>query len=397
MQKVAILGDIHLGKGMSLGKAIPGTYLNTRIADQFKILDWFLYKCDEQHINNIILTGDVFEEPKPPPFLISLFIDWLKKCQHLNIKVHIIYGNHDFIRVGSQYSSPLDIINYSDLNDIYVYNDVSTIYIEETAFTLIPFKDRKSLECKTNSEAVDILSNLIEYERLMIPLTYKKIAIGHLALEKALFVGDDVEDIGNELIMPLSTFDNYDNVWMGHVHKPQILKNKPYIAHIGSMDVSNFDETDDQKIIVVYDCIEHKFTSMVIPTRRLKNINLEIKDYVEDSTQYIIDQIDKLEIDNCIVKLQINIENQDVHSIKKSKIEKKLHDKGVFHIYGIQEIKKSKIVKKENVKDDVNFNTKIDINSAIKSYADNFVKKELSSKFIETCNKILLTFNQEKK
>src|SRR5437016_5792647 len=141
MSQIMIVGDPHIGKGAALGRVGLGTHLNSRVVDQLNLLDWILEQAIEKMVDNIIITGDVFEEPRPHPSLVTLFIAWLKKCQSHHIYIHILMGNHDLIRSGSIAISPLDIIAEVDLEYINVYKDISTIFINNSAFTLIPFKD----------------------------------------------------------------------------------------------------------------------------------------------------------------------------------------------------------------------------------------------------------------
>src|ERR1700686_598071 len=101
MNTALILGDLHIGKNTAQGKAGIGSYLNSRIADQINLLDYVLDYAIEHAIGHIIITGDCFEDTKPHPSLIAIFIAWLKKCQAHGIRVYIILGNHDMIRSGS--------------------------------------------------------------------------------------------------------------------------------------------------------------------------------------------------------------------------------------------------------------------------------------------------------
>src|SRR5882672_10952979 len=95
-----ILGDLHIGAGISIGKPGIGTALNSRTIDKINLLDWVFDIAYSRQVENIILTGDIFEDPKPHPTLITLFLSWLKKCSNNNLQVHIIIGNHDIIRSG---------------------------------------------------------------------------------------------------------------------------------------------------------------------------------------------------------------------------------------------------------------------------------------------------------
>lgn len=393
MSDVLILGDPHIGASQNIGKTGTGSAINSRITDQMNLLDWTLDQALEHHINNIIITGDVFEEPKPPPYLISLFVSWLKKCQSNDVKVHIIIGNHDILRSGSFYTSPLDIISEAELEGIYVYKNIETIFIGNSAFTLIPFRDRKSFNCQLNSEAISLLKDVISYELCSIPLSYKKIVIGHLCLEGSIPVGDEIDDMLNELLCPLDMFCGYDYVWMGHVHKPQVLCDNPHISHIGSMDISNYGETDQEKNIIIYG--NDGFINKIIPTRNLKKISISIPKDTDDTTKYVLDKLSEYkDLDDSILKLEVSLSSPELNPLDKKKIEKYLYDNGAFNISGFSESKKINLVKKENNDGISKSMTEM---SAVKMYSQKFIEEKNRKLFMELASEIYSEFKSESK
>ena len=398
MSIAIILGDVHLGKSQAYGKNTIGSQLNTKLNDQLNLLDWTLEQAIEEQASHIIITGDIFEDPKPPPTIIAYFISWLKKCQINNLQIHLIIGNHDVLRTGFIYSSPLDIIAEAELEHVHIYKEINTILIDSSAFTFMPFRDRKSFGTNSNAEALSLLQDNLTYELASIPITYKKIVIGHLALEGSIPIGDEIDDISNELFCPFSMFEGYDYVWMGHVHKPQTMqKQNPYIAHIGSMDVSNFGETDHNKIIVVFDCTG--LTPPVnkkLPTRSLKKISITVPKDTVDSTQYVIEQIEssKSDLNKAIVKLEISLADIETSSVNKSQIEKYLLDQGTFNIAGILESKKISVVKKDN---NNSIDTKMDISSAIKTYSSTYIEDTKREQFVELAMEIYNSYKAEAK
>jgi DNA repair exonuclease SbcCD nuclease subunit len=394
-----ILGDPHLGAGLSIGKIGIGSNLNSRVSDQLNLLEWVLQQSIHDDIDHIIITGDIFEDPKPPPSIIAFFMAWLKKCQAYKVHVHLIVGNHDVLRSGFSYSSPLDIIAEAELDNVSIYKDINTVFIGATAFTFMPFRDRKSLGTASNSEALSILKDSLIYELAGIPATYKKVVVGHLAIEGSIPVGDEIDDLSNELFCPLEMFEGYDYIWMGHVHKPQIMKkSNPYVAHIGSMDTSNFGETDHKKIVIVVDCISSQdhFTTKTLPTRSLKKINIVIPKDTEDTTKYVVDYIDKNydKLDSAIVKLEISLSDPELIHVNKSIIEKHLLEKGSFNVSGISESKKLNIIKKDA---ENSIHTKMDVPVAIKTYASAHVEEKNKDKFIELAMDIYNTYKAEGK
>lgn len=400
MSLAIILGDPHIGKNTSQGKTGLGSNLNSRVSDQIDLLDWTLDQADELGVKDIIITGDVFEEPKPHPALITIFVSWLKKCQVYDVNVHIIIGNHDVLRSGYVYNSPLDIISEIELNNVHVYKDIDTILIGSSALTLLPFRDRKSFFCDSNKDALSLLKESITYELASIPVTYKKILIGHLAIEGSIPIGDEIDDIANELFCTVDMFTGYDYVWMGHVHKPQVMKKElPYIAHIGSMDLSNFSENDHNKHIVVLDLDSNDnncFDLVKLPTRNLKKISITIPKAVDDTTRYVIDEIEKLNenFNKSIVKVEILLNDPDLKSVNKSSIEKFLNKQGSFHITSVSESKKISLIKRDNKN---TIDTKMDLKSAIKTYADLYIEDKKKEKFIALAMEVVKNFKIEAK
>lgn len=397
MATVIILGDPHVGKGTNIGKVGIGSALNSRVIDQVTILDWTLDQALENNAQHIIVTGDVFEEPKPHPSLVTLYIAWLKRCDANGIHVHTIRGNHDILRTGSFYVSPLDIIAECDLDNVSIYGEIDTVIIDTTAFTFIPFRDRKSFNVDTNPEALSLLKDSLVYELASIPETYCKVVVGHLALEGSIPVGDEIDDMSNEIFCPVDMFKGYDYVWMGHVHKPQVMSKDPFVAHIGSMDISNFGETDHKKHIVVFDAMEkEEFRQISIPTRTLKKIVISVPKDTKDTTKFVTDEIKKVEKDlaKAIVRLEVHLTSPELLPINRTAVEKFMYSLGAFNVSGISESKKLAPIKKDGVVAAID--STVDVPAAIKMFAVS-LDKEKHDAFIELANEIYSQYKSESK
>lgn len=390
MSRTLIVGDLHIGKGFSMGRPGIGTTLNSRGADQYYLLEWIIDLAISKHANIIILTGDVFEDAKPEFSLVSLFSQWLKQCQLNNIEVHIVIGNHDIKRTGQNYISVLDL-QAAELDNVFVYKDVKTIFNGPAAFTLIPFRDRRSLDCSSHNDALEKIKGYLSYEIPTLPPYYDKVVVGHLALEGSIPIGDEFDDSSNELMCPTSLFNGYDFVWMGHVHRPQIRQNaNPYVAHIGSLDISDFGETDHKKIVILFDsCSDTRFETFYPPTRPLVHINALFGDNVNDTTSELISMIDnESRLHNSYVKVEIKLSGQDVKNVDRDAIQKHLYSKGVFHISSFTE-SRSVVVVPKTKQLDVNYT--IDPKNAVKLFSNSIVFKsdEQKSRFIELCTEII--------
>jgi DNA repair exonuclease SbcCD nuclease subunit len=390
MSVAVIVGDLHIGKGQALGKTGVGSTLNSRIADQLSLLEWTLEQAINHQANCIITTGDVFEDPRPSPTLISLFIHWLKKCTDNDIAVHIVKGNHDIIRSGQYNMSAFDIISAADLDDVFIYNDIRTLELPGISFTMLPFRDRRSFNTNVNSEALSSLQNKIKYEVAGLDTRNIRISVGHFAIVGSLPVGDEIDDMHNEIFVPLETMKAFDFSFFGHIHKPQMMHKTPYISHIGSMDLSNFSENKDKKVIAVIDTANPEVMKYLeLPCRPLKQVSISVPGDITNTTDYVINALNSedRQLSKAIVRVHISYESPDLLSIDRPKVEEAVMKLGAFHIPRLDQERKIVQVKKNASMQSMD-NTVNEI-TAIKMYAVENIEENIRDEFVSLANSIV--------
>ena len=373
MSKALIVGDTHIGKSQALGRPGVGFALNSQIIDQFKLLDWVLEQAIENDVENLIFTGDIFDVVKPDYTLVNLFFQYLKKCELHKIDIHICLGNHDLKRSGNFYSSVLDIISSSNLTHTHVYTDIQTVHYDGISFTFLPFRDRKSLECETSNEAISLIKDKLPYEIADIPIGNLKVLIGHMALEGSIFVGDEIDDAANELMLPSSMFLDYDYTIMGHIHKPQVKNQKPYVGHIGSLNISDFGEINHTKILILLDSeFPEKLIEIPIPTRPLIKINITVPNSELNQEDFILSEILKLNsttsFKNAIIRIEVRIFGAE-YNLNRKLIEEQIYNLGAFFICNFIETRNIAAVPLEKQSD---VDNTISAEAAIKLWADQY-------------------------
>lgn len=339
--KSLILGDVHLGKGLSIGKPGSGGVLNSRLQDQINLLDWTLETAIENDVDTIIITGDIYDDARPHPEIIQIFMKWLKRCERHNIKVQIVVGNHDIIRSGNYSVSALDIIPAIELSHARTYKNPALISDGRISFVFLPYRDRRMYDAESPDKALELLREELKEitDRPEFSSNTVKVLVGHLTLYGALYVGDEIDDVRNELFCPMEMFNAFDYVWMGHIHRPQLMQDFPRVAHIGSMDKSDFgkNEIAVDKIIVIIDPDNPEFFREIkIPTRPLRNVKISVPPDKE-TTDFVINSlhaIDKEEgLADSIMRLEITLENPEGEHSDREKVMKFAKENlGVHHV-----------------------------------------------------------------
>jgi exonuclease SbcD len=384
-----------------MGRPGIGLALNSRIQDQVNLLDWVFQQAVDNYVYSIFITGDIFDESKPHPTIIATLVDWLVKCSNHEIEVHILMGNHDVIRSGKFVQSALDIIEKSEIRNIHVYKDLTTVDYDGVSFSLLPFKDRRGMGKNTFEEVFQILGDKLYYEATKISNHSIKVLIGHLALEGSIPVGNEFDDLATEIHCPLSLFNNYDYVWMGHVHKPQVLQQKPYLAHVGSMDLSDFGEEGAKKHIILFDSeSKDRFTEIVLPTRPLRRFKINV-DVQKETTEFVLDYLKEKNtiesFNNAIVWLDMKLPGREAEPVDKDKVKEFIYNSGAFYICNCTESRAASIVSQIK-QDEVDFT--MDVHSALTVYSKKIKETQSLSddeerEFLEEAKKVIEICNSK--
>lgn len=372
--KCLILGDLHLGRSTSIGRSAELGQLNSRVQDQIDLLEWAFDQCQTNNIKEIAITGDVYQDFRPHPAIIGIFMRWLKKCEHSNIRVHIVMGNHDILRSGQYVVSALDLVSELEMEGATVHKNFGRLELDDFTIVFVPFRDKRMYDVKTKEDAITAISEELS-KVITDPSDKIKVAIGHLAFEGSIPVGDEVSDTMNELFVSPEMFEWFDFVWMGHIHHPQVIQHhNPYAAHIGSLDRSDFSKSEvgNNKIAIVLDS-QHKdkFFELVLPNRPLRPVKIEIP-AGKDSTEFVINELcllsKKFEFKGSITRIDIQLSCAELENVDREKIESYLKNNlEVFHICGFTETRSVSVI--QIAPEDV-FDNTMEISQSINKWAD---------------------------
>jgi exonuclease SbcD len=383
MTKCLILGDLHIGKGLSIGKPAEHGKLNSRVQDQIDLLNWAHDLCLERGVETIFITGDVYQDYRPHPAVIGIFMRWLKKCEKSGLKIHIVMGNHDILRSGQYVVSALDLVSELEIENAIVHKDVERIELPDWTIVVVPFRDKRMYEAKSKEQGLKKLQKELEAATAATPFwdpedphrKKTRVAIGHLAIEGSLSIGDEISDHLNELYVPPEMFDWFDYVWMGHIHHPQVIQHhEPYVAHIGSLDRSDFSKTEVEvgKVAIILDPeAENKFEEIALPIRDLRPVKIDVPSGKE-STEYVINELcllsKKLAFSGSIVRLDITLNGPDLENVDRDKVESYLRNNlEIHHLCGFSE---SRSISSIQINPEDTFDNSMKVDETINKWAE---------------------------
>jgi len=357
--KLVVLGDLHLGGGYSLGRIDPYKQLNTRLIDHSNTFDHVVDFMVDHGVEHLALTGDIYEHRRPEASQMALFSEKLARLTDLGIHTHIVAGNHDIVRAHK--ATTMDKFRLLRLPMVHVYNDIEShhcIGADGNGINLVflPFRTRQMLQCWSNGEAVAFLKERLQFEKRGFGNDNPAVIVGHLTLQGAQLHGTALEEHAVfDIVMPPDAFDGFEAVFMGHVHQFQVLSKDPLIAHVGSMERTDFGEADQPKMFVMVEVSKGRVACefVALPVKSLCDI---VIDRTADHPDGMMDGIkawlrtyaSRSSLVDSIARVTITVSDAAAHAVDTAEIMRfLLRDLAVSNCVGVH----AQIVSKRQLRD----------------------------------------------
>lgn len=350
--KILHLADLHIGK-IVLEQSM--------LEDQMFVLNQIIENIKKNHIELVLMSGDIYDRSIPPSEAVICLSNFLKVLiKDLKVKVCIIAGNHDSkerlsfgseifaddgLYISATYTGKIDKVEFEDeygkLN-VYMLPYIRPIDVKEY------FEDR---EIKTYNEAVKLViekENININERNII-LSHQFVTSGNEEPERS---ESETLVLGGTENVDISCYKDFDYVALGHIHGPQKI-GRPTARYAGTILKYSFSEINQKKSLLIIDFKEKDNVNFVFePINFLRDmraikgpieellkkenyIGTNTNDYIraiitnEEPVYDAIGQIKKiypntlrLDIENS--KMKVN-ENNDLYSVdnikKKDEVE----------------------------------------------------------------------------
>lgn len=270
--KVLHTSDWHLGRRL---------YGRPRYDEFAAFLNWLQETISAQHVDVLIVAGDIFDTMTPSNKAQALYYEFLGRvakscCQH----VIIVAGNHDSPSFLDAPSHVLKFLNVhvigtacEDLHDeVLVLDDINgTAHCIIAAVPYLRDRDVRSSQAGESAQTKDAnviagirghydkvadiaktkQAELIKTQQRHIPI----IATGHLFAAGGQTTDDDgVRElyVGSLGKVSAEMFDaGFDYVALGHLHVPQRVGGREHIRYSGSPIAMGFGEARQQKQVLL--------------------------------------------------------------------------------------------------------------------------------------------------
>ncbi|MFA5732684.1 MAG: metallophosphoesterase, partial [Acidithiobacillus sp.] len=327
------VSDLHLGS-YPYGCIDSETGLNTRFIDLLNNFDTSIKFAIKNKCKFFVIAGDIYKVKHPTSDFREQFTKRLIFLLKNKISVYIMTGNHDQTTGLNKAHSLIESQSFTNIiSNLHIIDRPSNFVLSNENNThsiilsFLPHVNRAKFNLKSDEDFYQFQIDTIQkLNSDVITLSEKiniinkcdaKFLIAHFGTDKSERGG--TQDIGvtkHPRVIPLNLLNDtdFDYVLLGDIHKHQRLSEKAY--HIGSIGKISFNEIDETKGFFFYNSNDDKLTFAKLKDRKFINLELDVtKGDCNVKTKEFLENLNITELSDAIVKLKININEDDLKII----------------------------------------------------------------------------------
>ena len=247
----------------------------------------------EGEVDAVLVAGDIFDSPAPPPEAEKLVYDFLARLLHDGIAAVLIAGNHDHPKKLGALASLLEGLRIHVRPEVRPPGQGGVVALpsrdggEQARVAVLPFvPERKVVDActvmdpehtwyETYAERLEqILAALVQG---LEPSTVN-IAIGHILVAGSLFgTGERKLHLGDIYgLNPQQLPSSLQYIGLGHLHRPQEVPAPSKTLYSGSLVELDFGEKEQEKRVVLFEAKPGRVASIesvpISSGRRLRDV-----------------------------------------------------------------------------------------------------------------------------
>jgi exonuclease SbcD len=339
MIKLVHFADVHLGSE-TYGRWDPETGLSLRLTDFLASLDSIVDRALAENADLAIFAGDAYKSRDPTPTYQREFAKRILRMAQAGIEVVMITGNHDTPNAAGK-AHALDIFNTLEVPSIHVMHQLSmdtiltrsdTVQIVAlpwiTRSVLLAHDEHKGLSLEEiNDLMVEKIANIVTkpdggfISRLDPSMPH--VLVSHSTVQGGVYGSERSVMLGQEMVFPPSmiTHPAFDYVALGHLHRHQVIADRPPTIYSGSVERIDFGEEGEQKGFILAEVERGGAEWQFVPLSTRPFVTIDTEAAKPDPTAQVVASIAQHDIRDAVVRLIIHtnaecevlLRNQDIN------------------------------------------------------------------------------------
>ena len=346
--KILHFADAHIGVE-TYGTLDTSSGLSTRVLDVLRALDEVISYAIGNHVDLVLFCGDAYKNREPSQTHQREFARRIRRLSEAAIPTVIVVGNHD-LPGSSGKANSVEIFDTLNIEHIHIAHRPGIFNIQtgggEVQVAVFPWLRRNALLAREDVKnlGVDEITRQLQeamtakLEELADSINPLKPAVlaGHIAVSNAMLGTERSMVIGRDPVIMLSSIARpvYDYIALGHIHKRQVLCEKPPIVYAGSLERLDFGDEGEEKGFYVIEIEQEdvnrsvKYEFHKINARKFLTLELTVDEGNPDPTKSILERIAerKGDIADAIVRLKISLPANLATMLREGEIFKALKE-----------------------------------------------------------------------
>jgi exonuclease SbcD len=274
-----------------VGKPLRG---RSRMDEYAKALEQVAGIAIERKVDAVLVAGDVFDSPAPPPEAEKLVYDFLARLLPERIACVVIAGNHDHPRKLAALSSLLEKLQIHVRPEVRPPAEGGVVRVpsrdgrEEAAVAVLPFvPERKIVDACTVMDAEYTwyeaysarIEQILAALAKSLPATTVNVVLAHLLVDGArVGTGERELHLGRIYgVNPQQLPSSVQYIGLGHLHRPQEILAPAKTLYAGSLLELDFGEREQEKRVVVLEAKAGRPVAIesvpLVASRRLRDVS----------------------------------------------------------------------------------------------------------------------------
>ena len=317
--KILHFADLHLGME-NYGRMDGATGLHSRLVDFLRSFDELVECALAEQVDLVLFAGDAYRTRDPSPTQQREFAARIRRLRAAGIPVFMLVGNHDLPNASGRANSveifetlAVEGVTVARMPGIYPIETksgpVQIVALPWVLRSVILTRDEyKNLTLDDlNLVMLNKVSDLIELLIEQLDPEIPAVLAAHGTVQGAVYGSERSVMLGADLILPPSLMAHpaFAYTALGHVHKHQVLSERPPVVYAGSLDRIDFGEEKDAKGFILVELDGGRAAWRFVPVHARAFVTIRADATSDDPTMDVIAAIQAHTIADAIVRVII--------------------------------------------------------------------------------------------
>ena len=347
--KILHTADWHIGQFK--GPVVDG--VNLRLQDTVKCLEYMVEVAQKEKPDIVCISGDIFHQEQIGPVRYSdemiIATDTITKLADIAKGVIVMRGtpNHD----GSGQFRVLDRM-FAKTSHVHIITAPTVLHTPYTDIACIPGFDKQEFRAKFPGLSADeenlawskYISDMVfalraECEKTPILMAHYTVPGCNMESGQTSFFTNFEPVIPRETLMAA----RYEAVFLGHIHRPQIIEGFDNVFYSGAINAMNFNDEGQDRGFWIHEFNEkgtlvkgHRYTT---PYRQFQTITWdsdEVGDYIREGIMYLHRTELPEKVADKIVRVRYSCTSEQKKALNIPLLQKNLYELGAFYVADIE-------------------------------------------------------------